>query len=33
VPMPYNAKLEQACMPQADRIVSTVKRLFARGRA
>ena len=33
VPMPYNAKLEQACMPQADRIVSTVKRLFARERA
>jgi pyruvate dehydrogenase E1 component beta subunit len=33
VPMPYNAKLEQACMPQPDRIVSTVKRLFARGRA
>ena len=33
VPMPYNAKLEQACMPQPERIVSTVKRLFARGRA
>jgi pyruvate dehydrogenase E1 component beta subunit len=33
VGMPYNAKLEQACMPQVDRIVSTVKRLFARGRA
>ncbi len=33
VPMPYNAKLELACMPQVDRIVATVMRLFARGRA
>jgi pyruvate dehydrogenase E1 component subunit beta len=33
VPMPYNAKLEAACMPQADRVVATVKRLLARGRA
>jgi pyruvate dehydrogenase E1 component subunit beta len=33
VPMPYSARLELACMPQPDRIVSTVKRLFARGRA
>ena len=33
VPMPYSAKLELACMPQADRVVATVKRLMARGRA
>jgi pyruvate dehydrogenase E1 component beta subunit len=33
VPMPYSAKLEMACMPQADRVVATVKRLLARGRA
>jgi pyruvate dehydrogenase E1 component beta subunit len=33
VPMPYNAKLELACMPQADRVIATVKRLLARGRA
>jgi pyruvate dehydrogenase E1 component beta subunit len=33
VPMPYSAKLEQACMPQADRVVATVRRLLARGRA
>jgi pyruvate dehydrogenase E1 component beta subunit len=32
VPMPYNAKLELACMPQAERVVATVKRLLARGR-
>ncbi len=32
VPMPYSAKLELACMPQADRVVATVKRLLARGR-
>ena len=31
VPMPYNAKLEQLCMPQADRVVTAVKRLMARG--
>lgn len=29
VPMPYNAKLEQYCMPQADRVVDTVKRVLA----
>jgi pyruvate dehydrogenase E1 component beta subunit len=33
VPMPYNAKLELACMPQADRIVATVRRLLSRGKA
>lgn len=33
VPMPYSAKLELACMPQPERVVATVKRLFARGRA
>jgi pyruvate dehydrogenase E1 component beta subunit len=33
VPMPYNAKLEQECMPNAKRVVDTVKRLLARGRA
>jgi pyruvate dehydrogenase E1 component beta subunit len=33
VPMPYSKKLEQACMPQADRVVATVRRLLARGRA
>ncbi len=33
VPMPYSKKLEQACMPQADRVVATVRRLMARGRA
>jgi pyruvate dehydrogenase E1 component beta subunit len=33
VPMPYNAALEQACLPQADRIVSTVQRVMAYGRA
>jgi pyruvate dehydrogenase E1 component beta subunit len=33
VPMPYSEKLEQACMPQPERVVSTVKRLLARGRA
>ena len=27
VPMPYNAKLEQFCLPQADRIVRAVKRV------
>lgn len=30
VPMPYNAKLEQYCMPQTPRIVDTVKRVLAR---
>lgn len=33
VPMPYNAKLEQLCMPQADRVIAAVKRVVARGRA
>jgi pyruvate dehydrogenase E1 component beta subunit len=33
VPMPYSKKLEQACIPQADRVVATVRRLLARGRA
>jgi pyruvate dehydrogenase E1 component beta subunit len=33
VPMPYSAKLEQACMPQAARVVATVRRLVARGKA
>jgi len=28
VPMPYNAKLEQYCLPQTDRIVRTVKRVL-----
>ena len=30
VPMPYNAKLEQLCMPQPDRVVATVKRVLRR---
>lgn len=33
VPMPYNAKLEQLCMPQPDRVVEAVRRTLARGRA
>ena len=33
VPMPYSKKLEHACIPQADRVVATVRRLLARGRA
>ncbi len=33
VPMPYNAKLEQACMPQPDRVVAAAKRVVARGKA
>jgi pyruvate dehydrogenase E1 component beta subunit len=33
VPMPYSAKLEAACIPNAERVVATVKRLMARGRA
>jgi pyruvate dehydrogenase E1 component beta subunit len=33
VPMPYNAKLEQQCMPQPDRVVATVLRAVARGRS
>ena len=31
VPMPYNAKLEMLCIPQADRVVATVKRVLYRG--
>jgi pyruvate dehydrogenase E1 component beta subunit len=30
VPMPYNAKLEQYVMPQADRVIATVKRVHNR---
>ena len=33
VGMPYNAKLEQACMPNVERVVATVKRVVSRGRA
>jgi pyruvate dehydrogenase E1 component subunit beta len=33
VPMPYNAKLEQLCMPHADRVVAAVKRVVTRGMA
>jgi pyruvate dehydrogenase E1 component beta subunit len=33
VPMPYNAKLEQFCIPQVSRIVETVRRVVARGKA
>lgn len=33
VPMPYNAKLEQLCMPQAERVVTAVKRLMSRAQA
>lgn len=32
VPMPYNAKLEQYCIPDAPRVVATVKRAMARGK-
>ena len=33
VPMPYNAKLEQLCMPQPGRVIDAVKRVVKRGRA
>ena len=33
VPMPYSAKLEQACLPQPEKVVAAVRRLMARGRA
>jgi pyruvate dehydrogenase E1 component beta subunit len=33
VGMPYNAKLEQLCMPQPDRIIASVKRVVQRGKA
>ena len=32
VPMPYNAKLEQLCMPQPERVIAAVKRVTQRGR-
>jgi pyruvate dehydrogenase E1 component beta subunit len=32
VGMPYNAKLEQACMPQASRVIDAVRRVVHRGR-
>ena len=32
VGMPYNAKLEQACMPQTSRVIDAVKRVVHRGR-
>lgn len=33
VPMPYNAKLEQSCMPQTPRVVAAVERVVGRGGA
>jgi pyruvate dehydrogenase E1 component beta subunit len=33
VPMPYNAKLEQLCVPQPDRVIAAVKRVVHRGKA
>jgi pyruvate dehydrogenase E1 component beta subunit len=33
VPMPYNAKLEQLCLPQTPRVVAAVKRAVERSRA
>lgn len=33
VPMPYNAKLEQLCMPQPDRVIAAAKRVVHRGQA
>lgn len=33
VPMPYNAKLEQACMPTKERVVAAVQSLIARNKA
>jgi pyruvate dehydrogenase E1 component beta subunit len=33
VPMPYSADLEQACMPQPERVRQTVLRMMARGKA
>jgi pyruvate dehydrogenase E1 component beta subunit len=33
VGMPYNAKLEQLCMPQTDRVVAALKRVLSRGKA
>ena len=33
VPMPYNAKLEQYCLPQVDRIIRAIKRVLPQARA
>jgi pyruvate dehydrogenase E1 component beta subunit len=33
VPMPYNAQLEQLCMPQPSRVVAAVKRVVSRSRS
>jgi len=33
VGMPYNAKLEQLCIPQPDRVIATVKRALSRGQS
>jgi pyruvate dehydrogenase E1 component beta subunit len=33
VPIPYNAKLEQHCMPRSERVVAAVKRVVTRGKA
>lgn len=33
VPMPYNAKLEQYCLPQPERVVAAAKRIVTRGRS
>ncbi len=33
VPMPYNAKLEQHCLPQPERVVAAVTRVVTRGRS
>ncbi len=33
VPMPYNAKLEQLCIPQPDRVMAAVRRVVGRGNA
>lgn len=33
VGMPYNAKLEQMCMPQPDRVIAAVERVMNRGKA
>ncbi len=32
VGMPYNTKLEQACMPQPDRVIAAVRRVIERGK-
>jgi hypothetical protein len=31
--MPYNAKLEQMCMPQPDRVIAAVLKVVNRGKA